>query len=70
MDAEVIKVICNNYEQRITMLEGLLGSERTRVHELELQSLCLARGGHEFEMAGEPGIRYEQCKFCKMLKDN
>lgn len=67
MDAEVFAIMCDNYEKRITALEQDNGRLREGLHRCEIETLCVIRGGHEFESVG--GIGHKRCKYCLKYKD-
>lgn len=67
MNAEELKIVCDNYERRITAIEQDKGRLRDELHRCEIEALCIARGGHEFESVG--GIGQKRCKYCFTYKD-
>ena len=72
MDAEMLKVICDGYEARITKLEEEVSRHRESWFQKRMAAVCFKRGGHEFEkMKSAVGYEadYERCKFCGIAKE-
>lgn len=69
MDAEMLKIICDGYEKRLDDLELELQDERNSRQIAEKVIVCVSHGGHEFEKKGNPGCRFDECKFCGFIKD-
>lgn len=65
MDAAMLKVICDNYENRTRFLEAELLAARLMLHELDKSAICVAHGGHEFERETN---MLSKCKFCGTTK--
>ena len=69
MDAEMLKVIIDNYEARIEKLESDLYAEMDTKATMRVASVCLSRGGHELETKGSINCKYKQCKHCHLVID-